>query len=144
MIFGWLAYEGRRAKFPLYHTPAILSREILHKIADYFFPIIVQYYHLQSAYRCVILSLSRGRDKGKVPIRCHKAISQENSLKIPLDKLHMMWYNKGVKRKGERPHQIRLTITHWLVNANAANKNRQFCKFPLDNHHKVWYNTDVP
>jgi hypothetical protein len=56
----------------------------------------------------------------------------------PLDKPHTMWYNKGVKRKGERPHQIRLTITHWLVNANATNKNRQFCKFPLDNRHKMW------
>ena len=105
----WLAHAPRRAKFPLYHIPGNLSREKLHKLLGYFFPNIVQHYHLQSVYRCAIILLSRGRGVRveKVPTQyahppCKARKKSFKKLKFPLDKSHTMWYNTSVPSQGTK------------------------------------------
>jgi hypothetical protein len=72
-----LAHGPGKPNLPLYHTPAILSREILYKIAGYFFPYLVQYYQLTFCMVYGILLVSRGKGN----IREHTPPSLEKSVK---------------------------------------------------------------
>ena len=71
----------------------------------------------------------------------HRAVKKIlKKVEKTLDKSHMMWYNKGVKRRYEVVSLLRLASRHQC----KVKKLLSFLKFPLDKLHKMWYNTSVP
>ena len=147
--FGRLALGRGKANFPLYHTPAILSREILYKIAGYFFPIIVQHYHLQSAHRCAIILVSRGGTRVESTFATPATLlpsgnTQASNGCTQLGQIFSKKFEKNLLTNHRPCGIIRVSRGESaLCVLLEQDLSKKFIK-PLDKPHMMWYNKGVP